>query len=342
MKAMIAMSGGVDSAVAAYMMKQQGFDCIGATMLLTDNTSTDAEDAAKIAATLGFKHYVLDLRDEFRKYVIDSFVNSYQRGDTPNPCIECNKHIKWDLMLKKAEEFGCDYLVTGHYARIEKQPSGELLLKKALDDNKDQSYVLYNMTQSVLSKVLLPLGDYSKAQIREIAEQNGFINARKKDSQDICFVPSGDYAAFIEEYTGEKLKKGNFIDKDGTVLGQHSGVLRYTIGQRKGLGIALGKPQYVCEKSVRDNTVTLSDEADLFSLELKAVDFNWISGKAPSEPLHITARARYNQKEQPAVVYPISENSAKVIFSSPQRAITSGQSVVIYSGDTVLGGGIIR
>ncbi len=341
MKAMIAMSGGVDSAVAAYMMKEQGFDCVGATMLLTGNVSADTEDAAKIAATLGFEHYVLDLRKKFREHVIDSFIASYQCGETPNPCIECNKHIKWELMLKKAEEFGCDYLVTGHYARIEKLATGQFALKKALDEQKDQSYVLYNMTQSVLSKVILPLGNYSKSQIRQIAEQNGFINARKKDSQDICFVPSGDYAAFIEEYTGKKLEPGNFIDKNGKILGRHSGVLRYTIGQRKGLGIALGKPQYVCAKSVADNTVTLSDEDDLFSTELVAKDFNWISGKPPIKPERITARARYNQKEQPAVVYPLEDGCVKVVFDAPQRAITSGQSVVVYNGNTVLGGGII-
>jgi len=351
-KALIAMSGGVDSSLAAKLIKDAGYECMGCTMKLYDNEDIgiskghtccsldDVEDARSVANRLGIPYYVFNFKDDFREKVIARFVDSYENGLTPNPCIECNRFLKFDKLFERARVLGCDYVVTGHYVRIEEK-NGEYFLKKALDETKDQSYVLYSMTQEQLAHTLFPLGGMKKTEVRELAEANSFINAAKPDSQDICFVPDGDYASFLERYTGKTYAPGNFIDSEGNVLGTHKGTVRYTIGQRKGLGIAAGKPIYVSEINVKDNTVTLTDEDKLFSDTLTAVDFNWISGRVPESEISCSAKIRYRHKEQPATAYPQADGSVKLVFEQPQRAITPGQAVVLYDGDTVLGGGRI-
>lgn len=348
-KAIIAMSGGVDSSVAAFLMKEKGFDCTGATMRLYANaadtteegccTSKDIEDARAVADSLGLPFCVYDFKDEFCEKVIDKFIKTYENGGTPNPCIDCNRELKFKMLFDKMRELGYDYVVTGHYAQVQEK-DGWFYLKKGADATKDQSYVLYSLTQEQLAHILFPLGSYSKTEIRSIADKQGFVNSAKKDSQDICFVPDGDYAAFIENYNGKHYPKGNFIDKEGNILGEHQGIIRYTNGQRKGLGVAFGKPMYVCDKNIEDNTVTLCTNEELFSTELVADDFNWLIPSPPAE-IRCMARVRYNMKEQPATVHILDDSRVKVIFDEPQRAITKGQAVVLYDGDTVLGGGTI-
>lgn len=346
-KALIAMSGGIDSSVAVYLMKQRGFDCTGATMQLYNGKNnnahdTDIKDAKRVAEDMGIPHYVYDFNNDFEKEVICRFIDSYEKGDTPNPCIVCNRYIKWKLLFEKMQELHLNYVVTGHYARVEfDNKTNKYILKKGLDHSKDQSYVLYNMTQEQLAHTLLPLGELSKEDARKIAEEQSFHNARKQDSQDICFIPDGDYAKFIEEYTGKTYECGNFIDKNGKILGEHKGLIRYTIGQRKGLGLALPKPQYVCRKSIEENTVILGDNEDLFTKRLIATDFNWISGEAPQEPIRIKAKTRYRHKEQDATAQVLDSKRVEIIFNEPQRAITTGQAVVLYSDDIVVGGGTI-
>lgn len=350
-KAIIAMSGGVDSSVAAFLMKEKGFDCIGATMKLYDNEDIyissektccsfdDIEDARAVANRLSMPYYVFNFKDEFKEKVIDKFIATYENGGTPNPCIDCNRHLKFKKLFQKMQELGFDYIVTGHYARVEEK-DGWFYLKKGRDNSKDQSYVLYSLSQEQLSHILFPLGEYSKEEIRNLAEKNNFLNAHKKDSQDICFVPDGDYAKFIENYLGKTYPKGNFVDRSGNVLGEHQGIIKYTNGQRKGLGVAFGKPMYVADKNIEDNTVTLCTNEELFSSELTAEDFNWLI-PSPSSEIKCSARVRYNMKEQPATVYILDNGNVKVVFEAPQRAITKGQAVVLYDGDTVLGGGTI-
>lgn len=350
-KAIIAMSGGVDSSVAAFLMKKKGFDCIGATMKLYDNVDInissektccsldDIDDARLVANRLSIPYYVFNFKDEFKEKVIEKFIATYENGGTPNPCIDCNRYLKFEKLFQRMNEFGFDYIVTGHYARVEEE-NGWYYLKKGIDSSKDQSYVLYSLTQQQLSHIILPLGEYSKKEIRQIAEAQGFINAHKKDSQDICFVPDGDYAAFIENYLKKTYKKGNFIDKQGNILGEHQGIIRYTNGQRKGLGVAFGRPMYVCDKSIENNTVTLCTNEELFSRELEANDFNWII-PTPCSEIRCKARVRYNMKEQGATAYILDNGNVKIIFDEPQRAITRGQAVVLYDDDIVLGGGTI-
>lgn len=351
-KALIAMSGGVDSSIAAYMIKQQGYDAIGITLKLFDNDDIgetkeksccsldDIEDARAVANKLGIPYYVLNFKSNFNENVIKRFIDAYTDGCTPNPCIDCNRFIKFRKLLDRANELECDYVVTGHYAKIERD--GErFLLKKAEDLTKDQTYVLYSLTQEQLSHTLFPLGNLTKTKVREIASECEFINANKKDSQDICFVPDGDYAKFIEGYTGRNFKKGNFTDIDGNILGKHSGIIRYTIGQRKGLGVSFGKPMYVCDINSKNNTVVLGDNDDLFSKSLIADDINLIAYDKIEKPIKIAARVRYSQKEQPATLEQIDENHLRIDFDTPQRAITRGQAVVLYDGDTVIGGGRI-
>ncbi len=352
-KAIIAMSGGVDSSVAALLTKEQGLECMGITMRLYSNEDVfidtsktccsldDVEDARGVANRLDIPYYVFNFSDAFNEQVIDRFVNAYENGFTPNPCIDCNRYIKWKKLFQRMKELDYDYVVTGHYARIDyDSESGMYLLKKGVDESKDQSYVLYNMTQEQLSHTLLPIGALSKPEVREIAEENGFINAEKPDSQDICFIPDGDYAEFIEKRTGKTYEKGNFVDKDGNILGEHKGLIRYTIGQRKGLGLALKKPGYVCRKCYDTNTVIIGDNEDLFTKRLIADDFNWILGE-PENAIKIKAKTRYKHKEQPATATPLGNGKVEVVFDEPQRAITEGQAVVLYDGDTVLGGGTI-
>lgn len=350
-KAIIAMSGGVDSSVAAFLMKRNGYDCIGATMKLYDNDDIgisrektccsldDIEDARAVARRLSMPYYVFNFKDEFEAKVIRKFISTYENGGTPNPCIDCNRYLKFEKLFQRMNELSYDYVVTGHYAKVEER-NGWFYLKKAADDTKDQSYVLYSLTQNQLAHILFPLGDYSKSEIREIAEEQGFLNARKKDSQDICFVPDGDYARFIENFTGKSYPVGNFVDMQGNILGQHQGIIRYTNGQRKGLGVAFGKPMYVAGKDIDKNTVVLCTNDELFSAELTAADFNWIIPN-PEKTMKCSARVRYNMKEQPASAYILDSGKVKVVFDAPQRAITKGQAVVLYSGDTVLGGGTI-
>ena len=350
-KALIAMSGGVDSSVAAYLTQQSGFDCIGVTMRLYDNTDCDAntccsledvEDARSVARRLGMPFYAFNFKSDFREKVIEKFVRCYECGLTPNPCIDCNRHLKFDHLLRRGMELGCDYVVTGHYAQIRRdEHTGRYLLYKAVDSSKDQSYVLYSLTQEQLAHTRFPLGELSKADARAIAEQQGFVNARKHDSQDICFVPDGDYVAFMERYTGKDYPAGNFLDLNGNVVGKHQGAVRYTLGQRKGLGLAMGAPVYVCAKDMAQNTVTVGPNESLFSNSLLANDWNWFPFAELTQPLHITAKARYNQPPQPATVYPGEDGTARVVFDAPQRALTPGQAVVLYDGDMVVGGGTI-
>lgn len=351
-KALIAMSGGVDSSVAAYIMKEDGYDCIGCTMKLYSNDDAgvpkdhtccsldDVEDAKSVASRLGIPYYVFNFSDDFREKIICKFIDSYERGRTPNPCIDCNRFMKFEKLHERAKILGCDVIVTGHYARIYKEGE-KYVLKKALDETKDQSYVLYSMTQEQLAHTRFPLGEMKKSETRVIAEKCGFINAKKPDSQDICFVPDGDYARVIELNTGKTYPPGDFIDKDGNVLGKHKGIIHYTIGQRKGLGIAAAAPLYVLAIDVKNNTVTLGDGGDLFSREVSVEDFHFISGEAPTAPFRCAAKIRYRQKEQPATAYPAENGKMTVVFDEPQRAVTPGQAAVLYDGDVVIGGGTI-
>lgn len=353
-KALIAMSGGVDSSVAAYLMQQAGYDCTGITLKLFDNDDLgeprektccsldDIDDARSVCRRLGIPYYVYNFKDSFRENVIARFIRAYETGGTPNPCIDCNRYIKFEKLLQRADELEFDCVVTGHYAKIEyDNASGRWLLKKAADPSKDQSYVLYNLTQRQLSRTRFPLGGMTKGAARDLAEQLGLVNARKRDSQDICFVPDGDYAAFIEQYTGNEYPNGDFVDESGRVLGEHKGIIRYTVGQRKGLGLALPHPMYVKEKDLANNRVILCDNDGLFSRDLIAKDINLIAVERIEQPMRVKARVRYNQPEQPATVTQLDDDTLSVTFDEPQRAICRGQAVVLYDGDTVIGGGCI-
>ncbi len=352
--ALIAMSGGVDSSVAAWLMQQQGYHCTGVTMRLYENEMVnlskghtccsldDVEDARSVAYDLGMRHYVFNFADDFAQKVIAKFVRSYEAGITPNPCIDCNRYMKFDHLLRRAEELGCDCVVTGHYAVIRyDHERGRWCLYRAADQTKDQTYVLYNLTQYQLAHTRFPLGEMTKAEARQIAQAQGFLNARKHDSQDICFVPDGDYAAFLERYTGKTYPPGDFLDLEGQRVGTHRGTVRYTLGQRKGLGLAMGAPVYVCAKSLEKNTVTVGPESALYRTTLLAEDMNWIAIEALTAPLRVEAKVRYSQKAQPATVYPHGEAGIRLVFDQPQRAITPGQAVVLYQGDLVVGGGTI-
>ncbi|MDE5769704.1 MAG: tRNA 2-thiouridine(34) synthase MnmA [Oscillospiraceae bacterium] len=353
-KAIIAMSGGVDSSVAALLMLQSDYECVGATMQLFHNEDAgipreksccsldDVTDAKLISSKLGILHYVFNFSDQFRESVMKRFADCYQKGITPNPCIDCNRFLKFDAMLRRMHEMEFDYIVTGHYARTEyDSDSRRYLLKKGLDESKDQSYVLYSLTQEQLKHIRFPLGNYHKSEIRAIAEKNGFVNAHKKDSQDICFVPDGDYAGFLERFTGMTFPAGDFIDPQGNILGQHRGIIHYTIGQRKGLGISAKTPLYVCEIRTDSNQVVIGQNQDLFSDSLIAGDVNLISVESLKEPLRVCAKIRYRHPEQPATAWQDEEGFLHVTFDQPQRAITKGQAVVLYQNDTVVGGGTI-
>lgn len=343
MKALIAMSGGVDSSVAAKLIQEKGFECVGCTMKLFESAAAgNAEDARSVTERLGMPFHLLNLEDEFRNCVIDKFIESYSRGVTPNPCIDCNKNLKFGKLLQKADELGCDYIATGHYARIERDPAtGKYLLRKALDTSKDQSYVLYNLTQELLARVLLPLGVLTKPQVRELAEADGFVNADKPESQDICFVPDGDYASVIKAYSGREFPAGDYVDLDGNVIGTHRGIIHYTIGQHKGLGQAFGEKRYVCRIDADKNRIVLGSNEDVFSPYAKATGVNWISGEVPAGDIRCRVRVRYKQKEQWAAVRPSGEDAVEIIFDEPQRAITPGQAAVFYDEDIVLGGGTL-
>lgn len=337
-KAVIAMSGGVDSSVAALLMKNEGYQCVGATMQLY--IEGDCSDAKAVADKLGMPFYIFPLKEEFKKQVIDKFIECYENGKTPNPCVECNRTLKFGAMMDKMHELDADFVVTGHYARAVFE-DGEYKLKKAVDESKDQSYFLYMLTQDQLKHIKFPLGEYTKPKIREIAEENDLITARKKDSQDICFVPDGDYVSFIKSYNNKTYPKGLFMHKDGFSFGEHKGIVNYTIGQRKGLGIAYKNPLYVLNIDPETNNVILGDNEDLFTDTVIAKNVNIISGKTITEPIRVLARVRYRHKEQPATAWQDENGILHVKFDEPQRAITKGQSLVIFDGDTVLGGGEI-
>ncbi|MBR6259528.1 MAG: tRNA 2-thiouridine(34) synthase MnmA [Oscillospiraceae bacterium] len=353
-KALVAMSGGVDSSVAAYLMKSAGYDCIGITMKLFDNETVgasrersccsldDVEDARRVAFSLGMPYYVFNFSELFEDTVIHRFIEAYENGATPNPCVDCNRFLKFDKLFLRARELSCCAVATGHYARIEQDAhSGRYLLKKALDGNKDQSYVLYMLDQEQLAHTRFPLGCMTKAEVRRVAASQGIRTAGKPESQDICFVQNGDYGDFIERYTERTFPEGPFTDRNGRVLGTHKGIIRYTVGQRRGLGISSSEPLYVCGIDPASNTVILGNDSDLYSKELYAKDINLISVPSIERPLRLKAKVRYRQPEQWAVVCQTGPDEIRVVFDEPQRAITPGQAVVLYDGDVVVGGGTI-
>lgn len=336
---LVGMSGGVDSSAAALVLKEQGCEVAGCTLKLCGN---DCTEAAAVCGKLGIAHHIFDLEEQFRTEVTDRFAEGYINGETPNPCIFCNRYIKFGKMLEHALELGYDGIATGHYAKTERdERSGRYLLVRPADRKKDQTYVLYNMTQFQLERTLFPLWNRDKEQNRALAEKYGLLNARKPDSQDICFVPDGDYARFISEYTKKDFPEGDFIDTDGNVIGRHGGIICYTIGQRKGLGVTFGKPVYVCGKDVERNTVTLGDSEDLLTMTAVAEDVNLISVPDISEPMRITAKTRYNMTDAAGTLERIGDSKIKVTFDVPQRAVTKGQALVVYDGDIVVGGGTI-
>ncbi len=352
-RVMTAMSGGVDSSVTAAVLIEQGYEVCGATLRLFSNDDIgvrdktccsldDVDDARRVAYKLGIKHYVFNFSDAFRENVIEKFAQDYINGLTPNPCIECNRHIKFSRLLQRADLLEYDMIATGHYVKREyDSASGRYLLKKANDNRKDQSYVLYVLSQYELEHTLFPMGEITKEKAREIALEKGLINAKKRDSQDICFVPDGDYAGFLENTLGVKSKQGDFVYKDGTVLGRHKGIIHYTIGQRKGLGISYRHPIFVLDKNAVNGQVLLGENEDLFTSRLYANNLNFIAIDKLTAPMRVSARVRYSQSESSAVVHPIDEDIIMVEFDDPQRAVTPGQAVVLYSDDVVIGGGTI-
>lgn len=347
---LVAMSGGVDSAVAAYLMHTAGHTCHGVTMKLlcegTVNvgsccTEEDIAEARAVAAQIGIPYEVRDFSGRFAEAVIRPFVEAYENGRTPNPCVDCNRNLKFEALFAYGEALGCAAVATGHYARVERGANGRYLLKRALDPAKDQSYMLYSLSAAQLARARFPLGELTKGEVREIARAQGFANAEKKESQDICFVRGEGYAEFIERYTGKTYPPGDFITTDGGVPGQHKGIIRYTVGQRKGLGLALPAPLYVCRVDPARNLVVLGEESDLYTRELIATGVNLIATDRIDTPARVTARVRYRQKDQLATVTQIDDGTLRVVFDEPQRAITPGQAVVLYDGDVVVGGGVI-
>ena len=337
---LVGMSGGVDSTTAAFLLKRQGYGVRGVTLRMHDEAENTAEaEAAEAAAVLGIPHDVFDLRGDFRNTVMRYFAEAYLAGQTPNPCVYCNRNMKFPGMLAFADRTGCDAVATGHYARVKKQGERTLLLRAA-DVKKDQTYMLYALPQEILARVLFPLGGLTKPQIREIAAEAGLAAAHKHDSQDICFIADGDYNGFIRRLTGKQTPVGRFIDAEGRVLGTHKGVTAYTVGQRKGLGLSSEEPYYVLGKSAADNTVTLGRAADLFTRRVCVGGASFIPFDRLTSPIRATAKLRYSQHDSPCTVFP-DENGFVLEFDEPQRAVTPGQAAVLYDGETVLGGGTI-
>jgi len=355
-RVLTAMSGGVDSSVAALLIQRAGYEGVGATLKLFPGEegagdfrgekaccSLESVEAARsVANRLGMPFYVFNFSEDFRREVMDRFARAYQRGETPNLCIDCNRYVKLGKLFRRAAEIGCGYVATGHYARVGRDPAtGRWLLKKGLDEDKDQSYFLYHMTQEQLSHLLLPLGALAKPQVRQLAQEAGFPNAHRQESQDICFVPDGDYAGFIERYTHTAAQPGEFVGTAGQVYGQHKGIIRYTVGQRKGLGLSFSQPMYVCGIDSEKNQVILGEAGELFSDRLTARDLNFVAVEGIPRSMRVMAKVRYRHKEQPAAVVQTGPDEIEVRFDQPQRAVTRGQAVVLYDGDTVLGGGTI-
>ena len=339
--ALVALSGGVDSSVAAVLAMRGGIDCAGALMKLHEHNA-DSEAAARAAAgRLGIPFYVFDFSDCFAEQVISRFIDAYSAGRTPNPCVDCNRRLKFGLLLGKARELGMGCIVTGHYARVEQGENGRFLLKKGVDSSKDQSYMLYSLSQDQLASAVFPLGGMSKKQVRDIALGAGLDNANSRESQDICFVPDGDYAKFIVEHTGIRARKGRFVDACGNFLGEHQGIVRYTVGQRRGMGLSMPYPAYVLELRAEDNTVVVGKDEMLYSKTLRASDINLIPLDRLDAPLRARVKIRYRHQEQTATVWQEGDDSLLIEFDEPQRAITKGQSAVIYDGETVIGGGTI-
>ncbi len=354
-KVVIGMSGGVDSSVAAYLLKKQGYDVIGVTMQIWQDESQEqmednggccglsaVDDARRVAQKLEIPYYVMNFKKDFKENVIDYFLSEYQKGKTPNPCIACNRYVKWESLLQKSLQIGAEYIATGHYARVVKHPeTGRYTLKLSATATKDQTYALYNLTQEQLSHTIMPVGEYTKEEIRKIAEEIGLTVANKPDSQEICFVPDNDYAGFIEKSTGKKSKQGNFVDLKGNILGKHKGIEHYTIGQRKGLGISLGKPVFVVEIRPEKNEVVLGDNSDVFQIGLYAEDLNFMIVERLEGKKKLTAKIRYSHKPAPCTINMKDDKVMEVVFDEPQRAITPGQAIVLYDGDYVFGGGTI-
>lgn len=350
-RAIVAMSGGVDSSVALSLSKKKYDDVIGITMkLFDDQNSADIEkaccsvndvyDAKAVASKLDLKHYTLNMQDDFKKFVIDNFVDEYEKGRTPNPCIECNRHLKYDILLKKLDEFNFDKLITGHYAKIEKS-NGHYVLRKAKDRHKDQTYFLYMLSQDMLARIDFPLGNYTKDEIRAIASTEGFINAKKKDSQDICFVKNEKYYDFIKKYTGKNYESGNFMDMTGKVIGTHEGIINYTVGQRRGVGLALGYPAFVTKIDVKNNTVYIGKEDDLFVQEFYLTNINIIIPDDLANPTSMEIQCRYNAEPVKCEAVRMSKDKIKVTLSEPQKRIAQGQAGVLYDNEIVVGGGTI-
>lgn len=350
----VGLSGGVDSSVAAYLLKEQGYDVIGVTMQIwqeEDSCTLEenggccglsaVEDARRVAQKLDIPYYVMNFRKEFQEQVIDYFVREYLEGRTPNPCIACNRYVKWESLLKRSLEIGADYIATGHYARVEQLPNGRYAIRNSVTAKKDQTYALYNLTQEQLSRTLMPVGAYTKEEIRKIAEEAGLPVAHKKDSQEICFVPDNDYAGFIKKSTGQNIPKGNFVLADGNVIGEHQGIIRYTIGQRKGLNLSMGHPVFVTEIRPDTNEVVIGENEDLFVNTLICDRVNFMAIEGLEGEVRLKAKIRYNHTGADCVISPLEDGKVQVTFDQPQRAITPGQAVVFYQGEYVAGGGII-
>lgn len=343
-KVIVGLSGGVDSSVAAYTLLQQGYEVIGVTMHVWGNMEENmaVKDAKKVADHLGIPHYVIDFTKEFKQNVVDYFIEEYMNGRTPNPCNKCNRFVKWEALLDRAKDFGAEYVATGHYARIKTLENGRLVVMNSATAVKDQTYALNQLTQEQLLHTIMPIGQYSKDEIRQLAKDAGIPVADKPDSQDICFIPDGDYKAFLEKYANRKLPtEGNFVNEEGIVLGKHKGITHYTVGQRKGLGIALGKPVFVSAIRPETNEVVISDTGDVFSRELLCNKLNFMAVEDLTEPTEVIAKIRYAHKGSPCTIEKIDEDTVKCTFHEDVRAITPGQSVVFYQNDYVFGGGTI-